>query len=211
MHVQIGSKVCIRTTFKPDYKFLYQYTRWTRNTWRSDFRSIFIERSVWKAKYYWFLIFLMIDKMISPFTLLLGPCFIVYLCFHASTGLYATPDDPAHSYRLPVWNILISYFCWLMLSRSIRLSPHFFSRPRHLLYIPVFVLFQYILAPIKLYCLFTLHSVEWGTRKMNGDALEEDEIDKMKQAKPSDSRVENNSNLIETRQKLLDSSTVVSE
>ncbi len=28
----------------------------------------------------------------------------------------------------------------------------------------MFVAFQYILAPLKLYCLFTLHVVEWGTR-----------------------------------------------
>lgn len=142
-----------------------------RNTWRSDFRSLFVERTVWRSRSYWFLIFLMLDKMLSPFTLLIGPCFIAYLCTHASLGWHATPHDRDRSYRLPVWNILVSYACWLLISRVIRLAPHFVSRPRHLLYVPCFVVAQYVLAPLKLYCLFTLHDTEWGTRSMRGDEL----------------------------------------
>jgi hypothetical protein len=137
--------------------------RWTRNTWRSDFRSLFVDRSVWCSTDYLFLVFLMLDKFVSPITLLVGPFLIGYLCFHSSTGLYATPHDREHSYRLPLWNILLSYSVWLMFSRFVRLFPHFIARPSHVRYLPGFVAFQYLLAPIKIYCLFTLHVVEWGS------------------------------------------------
>lgn len=115
----------------------------------------------------------MLDKMISPVTLMIGPFLIAYLCMHANPGWHPTPHDPEHSYRLGLFNILLSYACWLILSRAIRLFPHFLERPKHLIYLPMFVIFQYILAPIKIYCLFTLNVVEWGTRKMNGDPLDE--------------------------------------
>ena len=137
--------------------------RWTRNTWRSDFRSLFVDRSVWCSTDYLFLVFLMLDKFVSPITLLVGPFLIGYLCLHSSTGLYATPHDREHSYRLPLWNILCSYSVWLMFSRFVRLFPHFIARPSHVRYLPGFVAFQYLLAPIKIYCLFTLHVVEWGS------------------------------------------------
>lgn len=37
----------LQSTMKPDWRFLKQVLRWTRNTWRSDLRSIFVERHVW--------------------------------------------------------------------------------------------------------------------------------------------------------------------
>lgn len=37
----------LATTFKADGKFFMQILRWTRNTWRSDFKSLVLERDIW--------------------------------------------------------------------------------------------------------------------------------------------------------------------
>jgi hypothetical protein len=40
------------STMKPNWRFLKQVLRWTRNTWRSDLRSLFMERHIWTAHPY---------------------------------------------------------------------------------------------------------------------------------------------------------------
>jgi hypothetical protein len=164
MYTQTGDAAAIETTFKPNWRFLLQYMRWTRNTWRSDFRSLAKERAVWKSPHYWFLVFLMIDKCIAPFTLLFGPVLIFNVAMHSSLGLHATPDDADRPYRLPLWNVIASYVVWICLTRAFRIFPHFFRKPIHLLAIPFHVALQYLLAVLKIYCLFTLHVTDWGEK-----------------------------------------------
>jgi hypothetical protein len=164
MYTQTGDAAAVETTFKPNWRFLLQYMRWTRNTWRSDFRSLAKERAVWKSPHYWFLVFLMIDKCIAPFTLLFGPVLIFNVAMHSSLGLHATPDDADRPYRLPLWNVIASYVVWICLTRAFRIFPHFFRKPIHLLAIPFHVALQYLLAVLKIYCLFTLHVTDWGEK-----------------------------------------------
>ncbi|CAF2754699.1 unnamed protein product [Rotaria sp. Silwood2] len=155
MYIQFGPDARIQTTFKADWTFLKQYMRWTRNTWRSDWRSIVLERSLWRRRSTWYIILIMLDKCLSPLTLLVGLCLVVSLCIQTEIG----------EYRLSVMNILVSYICWILISRFIKFFPHWISRASHLIYLPFFILSQYILAILKIYCLFTLHNTEWSTRK----------------------------------------------
>lgn len=53
----------LQSTMKPDWRFLKQVLRWTRNTWRSDMRSMFMERHVWTLHPY--VAFTMVDKFIK--------------------------------------------------------------------------------------------------------------------------------------------------
>lgn len=46
-YVQVCKEAELLSTMKPDWRFLKQVLRWTRNTWRSDLRSLFIERYIW--------------------------------------------------------------------------------------------------------------------------------------------------------------------
>jgi len=161
MRILFGQSARIHTTFKPNWMFLKQYLRWTRNTWRSDFRSIFIERSVWKSvRDYCILIFLMLDKMIAPVTLLFGPLLIVALIARLEMGC-----GRIGKYQITAWNVAISYVVWVCITRAIRIFPHFFARPRHIIYVPMFALLNYLLAALKIYCLFTLLETGWGTRQ----------------------------------------------
>jgi len=162
MHILFGSRARIQTTFKRNWLFLKQYLRWTRNTWRSDFRSIFIERSVWKSfRDYYILIFLMVDKMIAPLTLLFGPVLIAVLVVRMEMDC-----GSIGSYHIRSWNVVLSFVLWVCVTRAVRILPHFFSRPRHIICIPAFVALSYLLAILKIYCLFTLNRTGWNTRNM---------------------------------------------
>lgn len=51
-YVQCCKEAELLSTMKPNWRFLKQVLRWTRNTWRSDFRSLFMERYIWTAHPY---------------------------------------------------------------------------------------------------------------------------------------------------------------
>ncbi len=149
-YIQACPEAELQSTFKNNWRFLKQLTRWTRNTWRSDFKSLFIERQIW-ARHPW-VVMTMLDKMINPLTLLAGPATVAYLCLSNKSEL---------SYQI----ILISYAVWLFMSRLLKYIPHFVRRPQDVFVIPLWILFNFYFAFLKIYCLFTLHVTGWGTRE----------------------------------------------
>ncbi|KAG2174782.1 hypothetical protein INT43_005844 [Umbelopsis isabellina] len=151
-HIQVTPEAELSSTFKDNWHFLKQVLRWTRNTWRSDFRSLFTERYIWYR--YPYVAFTMLDKMLNPFTLLSGPILVAVF----SSGQKDQPN------ALPGWNIAISYILWLLLTRTVKLLPHFLKRPQDIIWIPAWLAFNYYFAIMKIYALFTLHEVGWGTR-----------------------------------------------
>ncbi|KAI7827039.1 nucleotide-diphospho-sugar transferase [Gamsiella multidivaricata] len=154
-YVQICKEAELLSTFKNNWRFIKQVLRWTRNTWRSDFRSLFTERVIWKRHPY--VAFTMVDKIFNPITLLSGPISVIVM---AAEG----------KFHLPLWDIIISYVVWLMMTRIIKLLPHLFKRPQDIIWVPAFLIFGYYFAIMKIYALFTLHEVGWGTRAGEGEA-----------------------------------------
>jgi hypothetical protein len=47
MCMQLSPECTLATTFKADGRFFKQILRWTRNTWRSDVKSLVLERIIW--------------------------------------------------------------------------------------------------------------------------------------------------------------------
>jgi len=148
-YVQICKEAELLSTFKNNWRFVKQVLRWTRNTWRSDFRSLFMERKIWNRHPY--VAFTMVDKIFNPITLLSGPISVLVMACEGK-------------FHLPIWDIVISYIVWLMLTRIIKLLPHLFKRPQDIIWVPAFLIFGYYFAIMKIYALFTLHEVGWGTR-----------------------------------------------
>jgi len=113
-YVQVCKEAELLSTMKPNWRFLKQVLRWTRNTWRSDFRSIFTERYIWTKHPY--VAYTMIDKFINPLTLLVGPALVSYLIYKSTLKI----DDGG--YHLPAWNIIVSVSpiakCLLVLSNG---------------------------------------------------------------------------------------------
>ncbi|KAF8625297.1 hypothetical protein AX15_005431 [Amanita polypyramis BW_CC] len=160
-YVQCCPEAELLSTMKPNWRFLKQVLRWTRNTWRSDLRSLFMERYIWTTHPY--VAYTMVDKLFNPITLLTGPCFVAYLIYKSTI-----PIDKG-GYHLPWWNIIISYMVWLTATRTAKLLPHLWNRPQDIIHVPAFILFGYYFAVMKLYALFTLHETGWGTRAGIGD------------------------------------------
>ncbi|KAL9932272.1 hypothetical protein V8E36_008751 [Tilletia maclaganii] len=160
-YIQVCAEAEILSTMKPDWRFLKQVLRWTRNTWRSDIRSIFTERHIWTRHPY--VAYSMIDKFTNPITLLVGPCLVLYLCIKSTRAV----EDGG--YHLPAWNILLSYLVWVLATRTAKLLPHLWFRPQDILFVPAFLLFSYYFAVMKIYALFTLHVTAWGTRQGVGE------------------------------------------
>ncbi|KAI8826753.1 glycosyltransferase like family 2-domain-containing protein [Fimicolochytrium jonesii] len=153
-YIQACPEAELESTFKDNWRFLKQLLRWTRNTWRSDTRSLFTERFVWTR--HPFVAFTMLDKFFNPITLLAGPVTVVYLLIRSERD--HVDDQPA------TWVILISYLSWLLITRVIKYMPHFVRRPQDVFVVPIWVLFNIYFAVMKVYCLFTLHVTDWGTR-----------------------------------------------
>ncbi|KAI1317061.1 hypothetical protein EDD11_009044 [Mortierella claussenii] len=148
-YVQVCKEAELLSTFKNNWRFVKQVLRWTRNTWRSDFRSLFMERKIWGRHPY--VAFTMVDKIFNPITLLSGPISVIVMACEGK-------------FHLPIWDIVISYVVWLMMTRIIKLLPHLFKRPQDIIWVPAFLIFGYYFAIMKVYALFTLHEVGWGTR-----------------------------------------------
>jgi hypothetical protein len=56
-------------------------------------------------------------------------------------------------------NILLSYLVWLFATRTLKLMPHLWNQPSHIIYVPAYILFGYYFAIMKVYALCTLHEV----------------------------------------------------
>ncbi|KAJ1336622.1 hypothetical protein BSLG_007404 [Batrachochytrium salamandrivorans] len=139
--IQCCPEAELASTFKDDWRFLKQLLRWTRNTWRSDIRSVIFERHIWTR--HPFVAFSMVDKFFNPITLIAGPVTVAFL---------ATRPDTT----IPPWAIVVSYLAWLLLTRLIKYMPHFVKRPQDVLAIPVWLVFNMVFMFMKVYCLFTL-------------------------------------------------------
>jgi len=160
--IQVCPEAELESTFKNNWRFIKQVLRWTRNTWRSDFRSLFSERYIWFRHPY--VAFTMIDKFFNPFTLLAGPTLVIVFAIKSRSNPHPHP----------IWNILLSYLGWLLLTRALKLMPHLIRRPQDAIWIPAWLIFGYYFAIMKIYALFTLHEVGWGTRAGIGTLLAAD-------------------------------------
>ncbi|OGK10813.1 hypothetical protein A2767_05865 [Candidatus Roizmanbacteria bacterium RIFCSPHIGHO2_01_FULL_35_10] len=122
--------------------FLNQQVRWTRNSWRNDLRAI---SDGWVFKHLIFSLYL-IDRAIQPFTLLVSP---IYFLVSLVLGLW-----------IPVIVILV----WWHFSRFIKMLPHLRKHPTDVWVLPIFILFSFISAYIRLYSLFSMNMQGWITR-----------------------------------------------
>jgi cellulose synthase/poly-beta-1,6-N-acetylglucosamine synthase-like glycosyltransferase len=138
----------LSTSFESGWKFMKQNLRWSRNTWRSDIKAVFVERYIWKVCPITAL--MLLDKMLTPFTMLFSMIYMPYLII-----------------RQQSWILLVSWVVWLLGSRALKLCYNIWDHPLRILYIPIFIPFQYMLALVRIYTLFTLNDRAWGTRSIS--------------------------------------------
>ena len=123
-----------------DFKtFMNQRIRWSRNSHNSDMESL-LKNNAWER--FPSLAFYMTDRFFSIFTIFLGP---IYL------GL---------SIYLNHWFITYTILILWFVGRGIRTLPHLQRKPKDLIFLPVFIVFQFISGLAKLYALVTLKDQE---------------------------------------------------
>lgn len=175
MYTQICYDCTLSTQFERGKKLLMQILRWSRNTWRSDLKLLFKEWTVW-WKYPWLTIILL-DKIVSPFTMVAGPFLVLYLTF-AKRNIF----------------VFLGFLGYLFATRTLKGIMYFaYGNPRPplkwLFYMPHFIVFQYFSAVFRIWALFTLSNRKWGNRNVkvsnktgeivftdeNGKRVEEDD------------------------------------
>lgn len=123
-------------------KFMKQRLRWTRNSWRADLRAL-ARGWVWKHPA---LGIYMLDHFFQPFVMLLGPIVFTLSVVNGE------------------WIFAGILFAWWFLSRFVRLFGYFKKYPKRLRYLPVYILYGYVNAIVKIYALGTLIENTWATR-----------------------------------------------
>ena len=119
--------------------FWSQRLRWTRNSHNSDLLSLW-DGWVWKHPY---LAFYMVDRLISTFTLFLGPIYFAIAIY------------------MNHWFIALSIFIWWIIGRGIKIIPHLRRKPKDILIVPIYVAVNFLIALIKLYALVTIDDQKW--------------------------------------------------
>lgn len=144
---QGGDRCYLTTTFERGPRFIKQLLRWSRNTWRSDLTCLFIERQIWRNNP--FTACVLFDKTITPFVLCYG---LFYL--------------PISSGIRKDWVVFIGWIIWLHFSRIVRLAYYLYKKPWNVVYMPFFILFQYLQAAIRIIAILTIYERGWGTRNI---------------------------------------------
>ena len=120
--------------------FWSQRLRWARNSHNSDLVSIFKDK-MWRRNPY--LVFFMLDRFVSMFTILLGPIYFAVAIYHSD------------------WTIGISILLLWIFGRGIRISPHLLRRPKDIILLPLYVVINFAYAVVKIYALVSVTEQKW--------------------------------------------------
>jgi thiol:disulfide interchange protein len=93
-----------------------------------------------------FLAFTTVDKSISSFTLLVAPCFFLW------------------SVATQRWHLTLILGTWWLISRAVKLLPHFGRKPQNLVRLPLFIGISIYMALLKIFALLTIGQHKWLTR-----------------------------------------------
>jgi len=151
--IQFHRECEVQTTLENNGKYLKQCLRWARSNWRSNFKSLFLEWTVWR-RHPWstFAVFqttITSWAIVYDFTML-------YLFWHLTAGLHPEAQQIAR----------FACFVWIVfVSRLVKYLEHFSRFPQDLRYIFLIPMFGYFHSlVIKFYAMVTMHVTTWGSR-----------------------------------------------
>lgn len=144
---QLRKSCMLSTSFERGCRFNRQMLRWARNTWRSDIKALFLEKRIWHVTP--ITAFILLDKMFTPFFMLYG---VTYL--------------PTYAIMHKQYVAILAWYLWLIATRTIKLFPYLTDHPQYFIYVPIFVIFQYYTAFLRVWALLSLPKTNWGTRSI---------------------------------------------
>jgi hyaluronan synthase len=123
-------------------QFIRQRVRWARNSWRADLRALF-SGWIWRRPV---LAFHSLDRLSQPLTTLVAPTYLVLSVIHRD------------------WFMTIIILLWWMISRTVKVWMHLRRRRSSILIVPIYIVFAYVFALIRIYAFFTMNHQSWVTR-----------------------------------------------
>ncbi|KJX96062.1 glycosyltransferase family 2 like protein [Zymoseptoria brevis] len=150
--MQYHKEAEVLTTLEAGPKYLSQCLRWVRSNWRSNIKSMLVERHYWYTQ---------------PWT--------TYSCLQTTITAWALPWDAFLFYSLhkasAEWSddsrkiAFTLLFLWIFgFTKNVKLWGHYFRYPVDVGYIPVHIAFGYFHGLIKFWGLVTLSETTWGSR-----------------------------------------------
>lgn len=146
MTTDASEEARVETRFKDGYALVKQLVRWSRNSWRSDLKSL-TSPVLWHEATV--LQFHLLDRMVTPFFVLLGPVLVLYSAFATGDALF-----------------LLGWCVWVTLTRAAKALPYFLRHPSHVRGMPLYMLYCYGSILLKFYALGTLRNTSWLTRNV---------------------------------------------
>lgn len=97
----------------------------------------------------------------------------MFVCpLHLSTSTVLV--IPALAIKRRNYQIFFLWLIWVLISRIIKLCFYLWEKPLRIFYMPMFIVWQYVAAFIKIYAMFTCFNRTWGTRDVtvkNGEVV----------------------------------------
>ena len=152
--IQHCTEVDTETNLGSYPKYLSQCLRWARTTWRSNLRSLLLERAVWTSQP-WCLYAVYLTSLVNMALFYDGA--MIYT-------LHRSFVDSEELFSMTHYTALIVLICWILASKMVKLIPHFRRYPRDVLFLPGYILFAYFHSLLKLYALLTCWDISWGSR-----------------------------------------------
>ena len=154
IQVQHSREATIETDLGTYPKYLHQLLRWSRTSWRSNLHRLVCEpEHVISQPWSFYAVYL---QSLTNVTLLYDSTLVLTLW----QGLQRSTSFEVVSQS----TTLVALVVWIIISKLVKLIPHFTKFPKDVVYIPGYILFTYYYSLQKVYSLFTCYDITWKSR-----------------------------------------------
>ncbi|KAF2100326.1 hypothetical protein NA57DRAFT_73937 [Rhizodiscina lignyota] len=152
IYIQVHEQCMVETTLEEGWKFVKQCLRWSRSNWRSNYTSLFRDRTIWR-RHPWS-VFAFFLTTFTEFALPRD----AFLCWGVAYGTENLNSPAKWAVRALLWLHI------LLICRIVKFN--IFRYPSDLLYLPLIPIFGWIHSvTIKIWALSTLNETSWGSRE----------------------------------------------
>ena len=152
--VQHSEEATVTTEVGVFPKYIHQTLRWCRTSWRSNLTCLFRRPDI------------MFKRPWSFYAIHLAS--VTNLAFFYDGAMLHTLRHSLKAVELPKdisKTIPVSALvCWILVIKTVKLTPHFKRHPWDLVYFPGYVVFAYYHSFQKVYSLLTCWNITWASR-----------------------------------------------
>jgi len=151
--LQSDRRAVIETTMEDNSQYIAQCIRWARAHWRGNL-TVMTNETYWRSSRFWWGCYVIYaGQMQTPAALIDGISFWCFVSAFAGSQQFVLPACACLG-------------LWVLLTKTIKLLPHFLRYPEDFVFLPVSLFFSYLHGLIIVYALFTLHRTHWGSQQL---------------------------------------------